>query len=108
MGISGIGSDPLIYPKSEPSIWLFKIIDISSWILPTIAAALSIGSGVAAIEGASEVCAILGILGGVASALGILATGWCSRVRDIRLEKALATAQLGVNMAASAQVLSIF
>lgn len=47
--------------------------------------------------------AIFGIAAGVASAVGILITGWASRIRDGRLAVAHSLDALGVDMADEAQ-----
>jgi len=108
MDVSDIESNPLLNPEPKPPAWLVETNDVLSRYLPFIVAALSIGSGYAAVEGPNGVAAILGIGGGVVGAAATFFTNWSSRTRDRRLEVALAGARLGVDMAGSAQVIAAF
>jgi hypothetical protein len=94
--------DPLLFPKREPSRLMMWLIDTASWLLPVLAAILSVGAGVEALAHDDRNAAILGIAGGLASAFGVLATGWASRVRDHRLERASGVGDLSLNIASDA------
>lgn len=96
---SNIDLGPLINPLKEPMPLRTKIIDVSSWVLPTGAAILAIIGGVEALYDVNTLAAICGIASGIASAAGIIATGKASKMRDHRLELALAVGNLGIKMA---------
>ena len=102
MQLSDIDLGPLINPPKEPSPLRTKIIDVSSWFLPTIAAFLAIISGVGALYDANTLAAICGIASGIASAAGVIATGRASKIRDDALAQVRATANLGVETASTA------
>jgi hypothetical protein len=95
--------NPLLNPPKEPSAKVVIIIDRLSWTLPVCAALFSVGGGVAAFQGIDKPAAILGVLGGLASAAGVVFTGWASRIRDGRLEVAHALGGLGVDIAQQTQ-----
>src|SRR5215469_16553878 len=93
-----VDHDPLLFPKPEPSPAVMRAIDAAAWMLPVASAVLSIGAGVAALLHADQIAAIAGIVAGVAGAFGVLATGWGAKVRDERLERAMAVGSLGIAM----------
>jgi hypothetical protein len=97
--------NPLFNPPKEPRAEWVKVIDGLSLVLPSFAALMSVGGGVAALEAMNERAAILGILGGVSSAAGVIVTGWASRIRDGRLAVAHAVGELGISIAERAQSL---
>jgi hypothetical protein len=97
-----VENDPLLFPKKEPSRRIMWLIDTASWLLPVLAAILSVGAGAEALAHADRNGAFLGIAGGLASAFGVLATGWASRVRDHRLEHASGVGNLSLNIASDA------
>ena len=76
-----------------------KGIDAASLALPTVAAVLAISGGICAFHGWNAAAAILGTVGGAVSALGVIFTGWASRLRDQQLRTAYAVGSLGVDMA---------
>ncbi len=92
-----------INPTCEPSPGIVKIIDDLSWVLPILAAILSIWGGVEALQKADRCAAYLGIAAGVLAAFGVLCTGWASRIRDGRLAEARSLGALGVSMAETAE-----
>ena len=100
--MSDIADDPLLYPPKEPPKFARKVIDILSWGLPAIAAALSILGGIEALNGADNYAAELGIAAGVLSAIGIMFTNWASRIRDNRLRVAHALGERGFEWGAEA------
>jgi hypothetical protein len=93
-----IEAGPLFNPKKEPSRIVMLIIDTMSWLLPTLAAISSIAGGIAALRHLDRYAATLGIVAGIVSALGVICTGWASRIRDRRMEifHALGTLSLDV------------
>lgn len=91
--------DPLIIPPKEPPPRVTETVDFLSWALPVIAAILSVLGGVEALYQADRCAALFAISGGIVSALGILATNWASRIRDVRLSQARNLGALGVDMA---------
>jgi hypothetical protein len=101
--IQSILAGPLLNPPKEPPAWAVGIIDALSWAFPVAAAGLSVWGGAEALNRADDWAAALGIVGGVSAALGVLFTGWSSRIRDGRLAVAYAVASLGVDLASSAQ-----
>ena len=96
---STIDYEPLLNPRPEPPPWAMRAIDFLTWTLPIMAAGLSVWAGVAALRKIDDWAAVLGIAGGVASALGVLFTGWASRIRDNRLAEAKAIGQLNMDTA---------
>jgi hypothetical protein len=98
-------TSPLLNPPKEPPAEWVKVIDCLSWALPSFAALMSVGGGIAALEAMNERAAILGILGGVTSAAGVIFTGWASRIRDGRLAVAHAVGELGIDIAQRTQSL---
>jgi hypothetical protein len=96
-------TDPLLNPPKEPSANWCRVIDFLSWTLPVCAAVLSVGSGIATLQGIDKVGAILGIFGGIAGAGGVIFTGWASRIRDGRLAVTHALASLGFDIAQGTQ-----
>jgi hypothetical protein len=96
------GYDPLLNPKKEPSPRIMWLIDTASWVLPVLAAILSVGAGVEAPRHEDGVAAFLGIGGGIISAAGVLATGWASKIRDQRMAVAFALGNLSLNIASDA------
>lgn len=96
---------PLINPPREPPPNMVRAIDALSWALPILSAILSISCGVLAFRKVDDWAAILGISAGIASACGVLFTGWASRIRDRRLAVAHSLGALGVDMADRAQSL---
>ncbi|WP_114913325.1 hypothetical protein [Acidibrevibacterium fodinaquatile] len=105
--MSVVDDNLLIWPRPEPSprmlLWLTRL----SWVLPIGAAVFSIGAGICGYRADDKAAAMLGIAGGLASAGGVIFTGWVSRVQDRRLATALAMASLGVDMASKAQFRSM-
>lgn len=97
-----VENDPVLFPKKEPSHRVMWLIDTASWLLPVLAAILSVGAGMEALAHDDRDAALLGIAGGLASAVGVLATGWASRVRDHRLEYASGVGNLSLNIASDA------
>lgn len=95
--------DILLHPRKEPPRWVLRAVDALSWGLPVVAALLSIGAGVGALRKLDDCAAVLGIAGGVISAGAVVITGIGSRIRDRRLETALALGHLGVDIGTSAQ-----
>ena len=91
--------DPLINPPKEPPPRVTETVDFLSWALPVIAAILSVLGGVEALYQADRCAALFAISGGIVSALGVLATNWASRIRDVRLSQARNLGALGVDMA---------
>jgi hypothetical protein len=103
MSKSDINYEHLFNTKKEMSAWKINFIDKISWLLPIGAAILSVSGGIAALKRADQLSAWLGIFGGLAGALGVIFTGYASRIRDRRLEDALNLGALGVDMAARVQ-----
>src|ERR1700733_14312372 len=97
-----VGYDPLLYPKKAPSTRTMWRIDTPSWLLPVLAAIFSVAAGGEALRQDDSAAAFLGIAGGVASAFGVLFTGWASRIRDERLEVAHSLGNLSLNIASDA------
>lgn len=87
---------PLFLSSQEPSPRSVRTIDGLSWILPLLAAGLSVGAGVAAWLGDAHVAAGCGVMGGFFSAVGVLFTGWASRIRDGRLGYIRALSEFGI------------
>ncbi len=106
MAGSTVGGSPPLNPRRELSPRQVKAIDVLSWTLPVVAAGSSIAGGIAALNRIDERAAWLGIAGGVASAAGVIFTGWASRIRDERLEVAHALGALGVETAGQAETVS--
>jgi|SRR5215469_17711951 len=100
--MADMADDPLLYPPKEPPAFAVKIIDILSWALPAIAAALSIWGGIEALNHADNYAAGLGIVAGIVSALGVIFTNWASRIRDNRLKVAHALGERGFQWGAQA------
>lgn len=100
--MADIADDPLLYPPKEPPAFAVKVIDILSWALPAIAAALSIWGGIEALKRADNYAAGLGIAAGALSAFGIIFTNWASRIRDNRLKIAHALGERGFQWGAQA------
>lgn len=90
---------PLINPPREPSLYITKAIDFLSLALPSLSAVLSVSCGVLALRKVDDWSAILGIAAGVAGALGVLFTGWASRIRDRRFAMVRSLADLNADMA---------
>jgi hypothetical protein len=88
---------PLLDPRPDPPQWAVVTSDALSWALPVIAAGASIVAGIEALNGADRIAAMLAIGAGVASALGVVVTNWSSRIRDRRLERAMALAGIAMD-----------
>jgi hypothetical protein len=82
-----------------------KTVDRLAWWLPACSAVMSICGGVSAIYGKNETAAALGIIAGIASAGGVMFTGWASRIRDHHLAETRAIGTLGMDIAQRAQSL---
>lgn len=91
--MSNLADDPLISPPKEWPAYAVRIIDVSSWVFPGVAAFLSFCGGIAALDRADDYAAWFGIAAGALGALGVSFTNWASRIRDSRLKvtHALAT-----------------
>lgn len=85
MSDSGADSSALFNPPWDPGPTLASTFDVLSLAFPIAAGLLSVGSGIGALRGMDNLAAMLGILAGVVSALGVIFTGLASRVRDGRL-----------------------
>ena len=96
-GLADYGA--MLISQKELPRWATKVIDILSWVLPAIAAGLSIRSGVESLGQMDHRAAMLAIAAAFFSAIGVLFTNWASRIRDRRLSRALALAALGTDMA---------
>lgn len=89
----------LLVPLKEPPKPLMVAIDVMGWLLPVVAAVLSVWGGIEALWEANDYAAILSIVGGVAGALGVLFTNWASRIRDHRLALAHGIGNLALEIA---------
>lgn len=94
-----LNDDPLINPPKEPSPAVAKAIDVLSWALPTLAAVLATIGGVGALYNANTLAAICSIISGIVGALGVIATGQASKIRDNKLAVVCAVANLATRMA---------
>lgn len=90
---------PLLNTISVPPAWTIATSDVLSWALPVLAAGMSIGAGVEALNHADQISASLAIGVGIVSALGVIVTNWSSRIRDRRLEMAMALAGIAMDTA---------
>ena len=90
---------PLLDPRPDPPGWAITTFDALSWALPVVAAGMSIGAGVEALNHADQIAALIAIGAGVVSALGVVVTNWSSRIRDRRLERAMALAGIAMDTA---------
>jgi hypothetical protein len=98
-----VENNSILNPKWEPPHAIMWVLDTATWLLPVAAAILSVGAGMDALHHDDHDAALLGIGGGVVSALGVLVTGYTSRVRDNRMERIATVGDLSLNIAADTQ-----
>jgi hypothetical protein len=94
--------EAIINPKRVVPGWAEHPVDCLSWILPTIAAICSVGSGVAALLNEDKWAAAFGIGGGFLAAMGVICTNLASRIRDQQLVDVRNTGALTMEMAQNA------
>jgi hypothetical protein len=67
------------------TLWKTSIVDFLAWFMPTTSAVLAVGAGALALMKWNDCAAILAIIAGLTSAVGVTATGRASQIRDDKL-----------------------